>query len=666
MNTADRQPDRARRMRTERGLMLQSTLFGLILTGLLALYAWPRFFLPASSAEVNPPAPAQRGAGAPILVVKSTAAPMGDYYAEILHTEGLNAFDVADIATVTPARLAAYDLVLLARMPLSGAQAAMFSDWVEAGGNLVAMAPDRQLAGLLGLLPTGRSLANAYLLVDTATAVGGGIVGQTVQFHGAADLYRLDGASPLATLYRTAKEATPHPALTWRRVGGNGGQAAAFTYDLATSVVLTRQGNPAWAKQERDGRPAIRPNDLFYGAAADDPQPDWIDMAKIAIPQADEQQRLLAKLILQMNLDKKPLPRFWYFPNGKRAVVVMTGDDHGNGGTATRFSNFILRSPAGCSVSNWECVRGTSYIYPETPLSAAQAEDYAAQGFEVALHVDTGCHRNYTPASLDAIYKQQLAAWRDKYAHIPAPASQRHHCVIWSDWATGARTQAAHAMRLDVTYYYWPRTWVNDTPGVFTGSAMPMRFADLDGTVIDVYGAATQMTDESGQSYPYTVDTLLDRALGKEEYFGAYTVNAHTDRKESAVADAVVTSAQKRGVPVVSARQMLTWLDGRNASSFGALHWNGKALRFTVTPGKGAHGLQALLPLRAGDGGVLTGIARDGAPLAFTATAAKGMAYAAFPAAAGSYVATYAPDPATPVAGGRPPRAGQRNLAQGG
>ena len=33
----------------------------------------------------------------------------------------------------------------------------------------------------------------------------------------------------------------------------NGGQAAAFTYDLARSVVYTRQGNPAWAGQERDG-----------------------------------------------------------------------------------------------------------------------------------------------------------------------------------------------------------------------------------------------------------------------------------------------------------------------------------------------------------------------------------------------------------------------------
>ncbi len=95
---------------------------------------------------------------------------------------------------------------------------------------------------------------------------------------------------------------------------------------------------------------------------------------------------------------------------------------------------------------------------------------------------------------------------------------------------------------------------------------MPMRFADLDGALIDVYHAATQMTDESGQQYPNTVDTLLDRALGAEGYYGVYTVNAHTDIAQIPEADAVVASALARGVPIVTSRQMLDWLDGRIAA----------------------------------------------------------------------------------------------------
>ena len=226
----------------------------------------------------------------------------------------------------------------------------MLTDWVTAGGNLIAMRPDPQLAGLLGLTATSPSISNGYLLVDTSKAPGNGIVNQTIQFHGAADRYTLNGASSVATLYTSASACTSNPAVTLRSIGTSGGQAAAFTYDLATSIVQTRQGNPAWAAQERDGFSPIRSDDKFYGAASGDPQPDWVDLNKVAIPQADEQQRLLANLILEMNADKKPLPRFWYFPKGKKAVVVMTGDDHANNGTAGRFDQFIAASPPGCSV----------------------------------------------------------------------------------------------------------------------------------------------------------------------------------------------------------------------------------------------------------------------------------------------------------------------------
>ena len=54
-------------------------------------------------------------------------------------------------------------------------------------------------------------------------------------------------------------------------------------------------------------------------------------MSKIDVPQADEQQRLLANLITEMNRDKAPLPRFWYLPRGEKAALVETGDDHARG-----------------------------------------------------------------------------------------------------------------------------------------------------------------------------------------------------------------------------------------------------------------------------------------------------------------------------------------------
>ena len=617
-------------------------------------------FPPASAATLPEP---DEGPGGPILVINSAAATFGSYYAEILRNEGFNAFTVSDIATVTQATLADYDVVILAAIPLTTTQVTMLSDWVDAGGNLIAMRPDPQLANLLGLTAVGSTLSNGYLLVDTSQPPGNGIVGQTIQFHGTADRYTLNGASSLATLYNDATTATSNPALTLRTVGTNGGQAAAFAYDLATSIVYTRQGNPAWAEQERDGYSPIRSDDKFYGDATGDPQPDWVDLNKVAIPQADEQQRLLANLILQMNFDKMPLPRFWYFPRGEKAVVIMTGDDHGNDGTAGRFDQFNQLSPAGCSVADWECIRGTSYIYSYTPLTDAQAAAYTADGFEVGLHINTNC-ADFTPASLEAFYTQQVADWTTKYSSIPPPLTQRHHCIAWSDWLTGAKVQLNHGIRLDTSYYFWPPGWVLNRPGFFTGSGMPMRFADLDGTLIDVYNAATQMTDESGQQYPYTIDTLLDRALGAEGYYGAFTINAHTDLAQIPESDAVVTSALNRGVPIVSSRQMLEWLDGRNSSSFESLSWNGDALSFTVARDTAANGLFAMVPTIS-KAGVLTNLTRNGGSVTATAQVIKGIDYAFFLANAGTYVATYAADTNPPTVTSTSPADGATGASPG-
>ncbi len=71
----------------------------------------------------------------------------------------------------------------------------MLSDWVTGGGNLIAMRPDTQLAGLLGLTAGGHHAGRTATCWSTRRrAPGTGIVGQTMQFHGTADRYTLNGA----------------------------------------------------------------------------------------------------------------------------------------------------------------------------------------------------------------------------------------------------------------------------------------------------------------------------------------------------------------------------------------------------------------------------------------------------------------------------------------
>ena len=293
-----------------------------------------------------PPPPPDEGPGGPILVISHSANPFSRYYGQILEAEGLNEYTVADISTVTPSVLEARDVAILGEGAVSAAQAQMLSEWVQDGGNLIAMRPDSDLTGLLGLSAPEGALANGYIDVDTESGSGAGIVGETMQFHGTADRYTAESAQTIATLFSDASTSTGNPAVTLRSVGSNGGHAAAFTYDLARSVVYTRQGNPAWAGEERDGIGPIRSDDLFFGAKAGDVQPDWIDFNKIDIPQADEQQRLLTNLIEETNLDRKPLPRFWFLPHDEKAAVVMTGDDHANNGTVGRFESQEALEPA--------------------------------------------------------------------------------------------------------------------------------------------------------------------------------------------------------------------------------------------------------------------------------------------------------------------------------
>ncbi|MDP4263601.1 MAG: Ig-like domain-containing protein [Bacteroidota bacterium] len=581
--------------------------------------------------------PPTEGPGGPILVVSTSTNPFSRYPVEILRAEGLNEFAAADISTVTATMLNNYDVVVLGEVTVTAAQVTMLTNWVNAGGTLIAFKPSSLLAPLCGLSAAGGTLADKYLLVNTASGPGVGIVNQTIQFHGTANLHTLNGATSLATLYSSATTATTNPAVTTINAGT--GKVIAFTYDLAKSIVYTRQGNPAQAATETDGQTPIRPDDLFY--------PSYVDLNKVAIPQADEQQRLLANIIIQSNLNRKPLPRFWYMPNGYKAAVVYALDDHGtSSGTPDIFDKMIANSPAGCSLSNWECYRATSWFYVGIPLTNSQAVAYNSQGFEMGVHVQNGCGNFSSFADLDANYVNQLQQFQATYPGIPQQTTHRFHCLVWSDWLTQAKVELSHGMRLSLDYYYWPPTWVNGRPGMFTGSGMPMRFADTNGDMIDIYQGVSQLVNENGIDYAVDVNTVLDNALGAQGYYGFF--GTHDDYRDVTFSNTVIASAKTRNVPIISVKQALTWLDARNSSSFGNMTWSNNQLTFSVTANSNANKIQAMLPFNAGTGQLIS-ITLNGSSVAFTTQTIKGMQYAFFSPLTGTntYVATYG------VVGGR-------------
>ena len=110
---------------------------------------------------------AQRRSERPLLVLTGTAAgnPFSRYVLEILDVEGFAGRDVRDLeqAELRASDLAAYDVALLANADLTAAQQAALSEYVERGGNLVALrVSDQQLERTMALVSReDRALAPA-------------------------------------------------------------------------------------------------------------------------------------------------------------------------------------------------------------------------------------------------------------------------------------------------------------------------------------------------------------------------------------------------------------------------------------------------------------------------------------------------------------------------
>ena len=140
------------------------------------------------------------------------------------------------------------------------------------------------------------------------------------------------------------------------------------------------------------------------------------------------------------------------------------------------------------------------------------------------------------------------------------------------------KVELAHGIRLDTNYYYWPAELGRRTgPGMFTGSGMPMRFADLDGTLIDVYQARDADDRRVGPDATRSRrHAARPRARAPRATTASFTANMHTDHASTARRRTRSSPPRWRAACRSSrARQMLTWLDGRNASSFGSFAWSG-------------------------------------------------------------------------------------------
>lgn len=559
---------------------------------------------PEGSPYAEPPGEPAPSEPAPLLLVGNERAdpPTGPYLAEILRAEGLNAFQIASRAALREEFLARYPLVLLSAGPLDTGAAEALRRYVARGRALIAMRPPALLADLFGVEPAAGRTLDGYVRILPEHPAGRGFPADPLQFHGPADHYRPAGAETIARLAGRTGDL-PFPAVTVHRFGD--GWAALWAFDLAWSVALTRQGNPAHADQERDGPRGVRAHELFEG---------WIDLDRLGIPQADEQMRLLSQLIAWLLAERLPLPRLWYFPAGAPGVLVATGDAHNTPPDAVEeILRQVERRGGQFSVYYAPVVRDRLRRAWHRLLNALERPaDHVVQPEHVRAWRERGHEFGLHPFVEEGLE----AGWR-RYWEVftgmgygPVPPTVRTHRVLWSGWVETARTQARYGIRMNLDYYLvGPMFRKADGEwafGYFTGSGLPMRFVDERGRLLAIYQQATLLVDEQliGRTWegapwfpPEEAVAICREFLQRVAAgaWGAIALQAHVDpfavggeaaARQARWLEGVLDVAVEGGLPIWSAERWLRFVEARAGAVFRDLRWDPTAsqLRFRVLP----------------------------------------------------------------------------------
>ena len=558
--------------------------------------------------------------GLPILILvdEQAANPFGIYLAEILRAEGLNCFQVTPLSALQADLLAAFDLIILTEVTLNISQMEQLTRFVHQGGALVAMRPQPEFAPLFGLeMAIGQSEAG-YVQVVANHPISRGITPEALQFHGVADHYHLAGAEAVAWLTNRQAEATPFPAVTIYSAGK--GIAAAWAFDLARSIVYTRQGNPYGSGRSVIGEQLIRPADLFTG---------WLDMDRMAIPQADEQQRFLVNLLTTISQGMRPLPRLWYFPGAAQTLFVATADSHQDPGAAVaELLHHVEKYEGHASVyylpplynewrglsqlARWQ-LADLSLMDPAYLPSPEQVTAWRERGHEFTLHplIETDLETSWTR------YWQHFTA----LDYGPLSATARTHLVHWHPWVETARVQASYGIRLNLDFYHYG-TSLKDEEGVwryghFTGSGRPMRFMDEQGRLLNIYQQVTHLADDHLLTMAWgnmvglepkeaisVSQTLLRQSL--DGFYSAITAIFHADMfregepwsgYEAEWLDGTLAYAAAHHIPIWSAEAWLHFNEQRNGTVIEQVAWHPETgqLSFRITIPDGSETASTLL-----------------------------------------------------------------------
>jgi hypothetical protein len=487
-------------------------------------------------------------------------------------------------------QLAGFDLVPLSRMNLTRRQAIAVAGYVQLGGRLVAIRPQRQLADLLGLSAVSTMTDRAYVRAGQGSRIGAGVPNEPIQTHVPADNYLGEAdETSIAQLYGDATSPSSYPAIMHRRHGD--GQVVIFAYDLAHAVSRIRQGDP----DRVGGRgmalgPQARNQDLLVG---------YTDPLCWHLPQADLHAMLLGNAINL--LSRHPQPRLWYFPTPEiRSVLILDSDD-----------DWSKPEHFDALIEGVERHGGHITIYlmlsPNRPtvVTPVQVADWRDRGHSFGVH-----HDAYDPVYADADEEEALedavrtqhAAFQDQFGGLPA--TNRNHCGAWTGYVDLPRLYEELGIGMDLnTISHGHAAWLT----YLNGSGRPMRFVDLDGTIFDVFQQLTQAYDDLSVQGRLSADPAGEAAATRKlmvdritTYFSPLSMLSHPVSFYNYSQEYQERSwafARELGMPIWSAAEWAEFVRDRDSARIHDVRWSDTELRLTVTGRSPQGNLTLMLPV---------------------------------------------------------------------
>ncbi len=535
-----------------------------------------------------------------LLTAPGEGAPFDAYLDEVLRSEGwcLHEHRRAE-TTITAADLAQFALVIVSHAAADVLAAEAVEQYLVGGGRVIAIKPPREWAPIFELVArtaeTYATVRDAYIHVPGDHLWLEGFPAPDLQVHGEMHIHEPGEAQPLAMVAGQRGEPAAFPAVAIARRGT--GLGVIFAFDLAECIVLHHQGRIANASNgpdpdaDRDGK--FTAGDLFEGMR---------DFALRHVPQADVLQDLLTRVIL--GLTPMPLPRLWHFPDAAPGLVLVDGDGDG------MIREDLLATLEVCDRYNAHF----GFFLMDAQIAALDPD-------EVRALRERG--HSFGPHPWVA-FRPTIDEWRAEVERICAdfrarfgfpPESLRSHSIIFPGWDESPRIFAEAGLRLDTNFMEGYRY----QSGHLNGSALPARFVDREGRLIDcweqstVHGDDTLITEKvmlpaHSEQQCIELSLSLMRELAHDyhgvfhPYFHPVAVGGHGRMHTARWLDAVLAEGTRLGLPSPGPDQWLHFVEARRAAEIREVAWDGaaRALAFRIDAPAGIEGLTVLLPPRAG------------------------------------------------------------------